>query len=77
MDGHTLPLSIGKLNDYTLLAHRVIPQAWMNWEAWFDALGAGGHKATRTQVFDSFPLVLQAAVAGQGVAPVGGVVSRG
>ncbi len=68
VDGHTLPLSIGELNDFTLLAHRVIPQAWMDWEAWFDALAAGPHKATRTLVFDSFPLVLQAAVAGQGVA---------
>ncbi|ASJ70658.1 LysR family transcriptional regulator [Granulosicoccus antarcticus] len=68
VDGRTLPLSISDLNEFTLLAHRVIPQVWMDWEAWFDALGAGPHKATRTLVFDNFPVVLQAAVAGQGVA---------
>lgn len=66
--GRTLPLSIAELNEFTRLAHRVIPQVWMDWDAWFDDLGAGPHKATRTLAFDNFPLVLQAAVAGQGVA---------
>ena len=45
-------------------------------------MGAGPHKATRTLAFDNFPLVLQAAVAGQGVAlgwgrSVEGLISEG
>lgn len=68
VEGRSLPLSISELCDFPLLAHRVIPQAWMDWEAWFETLGARPSRVIRTLDFDNFPLVLQAAVAGQGVA---------
>ncbi len=66
--GRTLPMSIAELNDLVRLVHRVTPQAWMDWDAWFAALSVKADAARRTMAFDSFPLVLQAAVAGQGVA---------
>lgn len=44
------------------------PQRWMRWEGWFSAHGlrstGGGHDLT----LNNYPLVIQAAMAGQGVA---------
>ncbi|WP_045388629.1 LysR substrate-binding domain-containing protein [Falsirhodobacter sp. alg1] len=64
----TLPCSLMELSDLPLLSHQVIPQDWMDWPDWFAAIGHPAPKARRVASFDSFPLVLQAAVAGQGVA---------
>lgn len=63
-----LPLSADQFGRYTLLVHRVIPQEWMEWRDWFAAIGHHGPIDGRTIRFDSFPLVLQAAVSGQGIA---------
>ncbi|MGQ7848374.1 LysR family transcriptional regulator [Granulosicoccus sp. 3-233] len=68
MAGRSLPLSVGELQNFTLLAHRVVPQMWMDWEGWYRELGLPLHQPFCTLDFDNFPLVLQAAVAGQGVA---------
>ena len=40
----------------------------MDWPDWFAAIGHPMPKGARITGFDSFPLVLQAAVAGQGIA---------
>ena len=40
----------------------------MDWPDWFAAVGHAVPKGARINGFDSFPLVLQAAVAGQGIA---------
>ena len=63
-----LPLPVVELAQYPLLSHQVLPQDWMDWPDWFAAVGHSTPKETRTTRFDSFPLVLQAAVAGQGIA---------
>lgn len=62
------PLAPEALCDYPLLTHRVVPQDWMDWPDWFDAVGAARPRGNRRVLLDSFPLVLQAAVAGQGIA---------
>lgn len=67
IDPSALPLDHDDLAAYALLSHRVTPQDWMDWPDWFEAIGAA-QMSMRFMHFDSFPLVLQAAVAGQGVA---------
>jgi len=57
-----------ELAAYPLLSHRVIPQDWMDWSGWFEAVEAKEPKRSRHVQFDSYPVALQAAVAGQGVA---------
>ena len=53
---------------YPLLSHRVVPQDWMEWPDWFEAVGTSMPKRARLIHFDSYPLTLQAAVGGQGIA---------
>ncbi|KAA5604197.1 LysR family transcriptional regulator [Roseospira marina] len=62
------PVPPAALTAYPLLAHRVVPQDWMDWPAWFAAVGLTPRQNLSLISFDSFPLVLQAAVAGQGIA---------
>lgn len=61
-----IPLS--QLHDHVLLSHRVVPQDWLDWEDWLGALGQPRRIDAPKRTFDSYPLVLQAAVAGQGIA---------
>jgi DNA-binding transcriptional LysR family regulator len=63
----TAPLDSQALAFHTLLSHEVIPQSWMDWPEWFSAIGVSPGRYRRIG-FDSFPLVLQAAVAGRGIA---------
>ncbi len=63
-----LPLACADLARHPLLSHRVLPQDWMDWADWFAAVGHSAPRRARTINFDSFPLVLQAAIAGQGIA---------
>ncbi len=77
-----LPLPIDALARWPLLSHRVLPQDWMDWPDWFAALDHAMPRDARMTGFDSFPLVLQAAVAGQGIAlgwrnTVGGLIAEG
>lgn len=63
-----LPLSPQDLHHYPLVSHRVVPQDWMDWPDWFAAIGQPAPKRAAMRTYDSFPLVLQAAVSGQGIA---------
>ena len=66
--GRSLPIAPEELPSFPLLAHVAVPQDWLDWEDWFDAVDAPVPHQLRKVGYDSFPLVLQAAVAGQGVA---------
>ena len=46
----------------------VVPARWMTWADWFEAQGLARDANTPSLVFDSYSLVVQAAVIGQGVA---------
>ena len=63
-----LPLDPQRLASFPLLAHTVAPQDWMDWDDWFEVVGIKPEKRPRYESFDSNPLALQAAVAGQGTA---------
>ncbi|MBZ8131867.1 LysR substrate-binding domain-containing protein [Afifella sp. IM 167] len=64
-----LPLALADLRKQALLSHRVVPQDWIDWDGWLAEVGSavrvGAHDG---RAFDSYPLVLQAAVSGQGIA---------
>jgi DNA-binding transcriptional LysR family regulator len=66
--GARLPLRPADLTAFPLLSHKVVPQDWMDWPDWFDVVGAPLRRTANFPGYDSFPLVLQAAVAGQGIA---------
>ncbi len=63
-----LPLDPAALLSLPLLSHAVAPQDWMEWQDWFVRVGVDEARRPRLTPFDSYPLALQAAVAGQGVA---------
>lgn len=68
VEGANTPLPLSGLADHPLLAHRVVPQDWMDWQDWFAAVGGSAPGRNSFIHFDSYPLVIQAAVAGQGIA---------
>ena len=63
-----LPLSPSDLLAYPLLAHSVPNQDWIEWQAWFECVGAPQPKRPKLIAYNSYPLALQAAVAGHGIA---------
>ncbi|EEE35111.1 transcriptional regulator, LysR family [Rhodobacteraceae bacterium KLH11] len=62
-----LPMEPKDLAVFPLLSHSVVPQDWTDWRDWFENVGAQYPKRPRLVLFDSYPVALQAAVAGQGV----------
>ncbi|MEP3275580.1 MAG: LysR substrate-binding domain-containing protein [Stappiaceae bacterium] len=68
LSSETLPMSPQKLTAYPLLAHIVTPQDWMDWNDWFTGIDVSRLERPQLISFDSYPLTLQAAVAGQGIA---------
>lgn len=62
------PLQPKDILRFPLLAHQVVPQDWMEWQDWFAEIGAEAPARPHLVAFDSYPLALQAAVAGQGIA---------
>ncbi|MEM6973789.1 MAG: LysR substrate-binding domain-containing protein [Pseudomonadota bacterium] len=66
--GVSLPLAPPELTRFPLLAHRVIPQDWMDWAEWFAAIGTPTQRPAQVKPFDSYPVALQAAATGQGIA---------
>ncbi len=62
------PLSLEQLPRHQLLHHKVDPQDWIDWDSWLERVGAGfrlGHAGT---VYDSYPMMIQAALEGHGIA---------
>lgn len=64
--GHAL--DVGDLSRYTLLHHHATPPHWMEWDSWLRAVGHTLEGNAKGAVFDSYPLMLQAAVQGHGIA---------
>lgn len=61
-------LSLEELRLHTLLHYRSTPQDFIDWSDWLSAFGRAIAQDTPGKMFDSYPLMLQAAVAGHGVA---------
>lgn len=43
-------------------------QSWLDWPGYFERLGGRAHPAPSELIFNNYPLLVQAAIAGQGVA---------
>ncbi|MEP0519005.1 MAG: LysR substrate-binding domain-containing protein [Hyphomicrobiales bacterium] len=68
VQGGDCPIPLHDLAAFSLLSHSVTPQDWINWQGWLQCVGASLPKPQKVVSFDSYPLALQAAVTGQGVA---------
>ncbi len=65
--GRRAPLSLADLPDHALLHHKVEPQDWLEWDDWLERLGLTQRVGHRGAVFDSYPVLIQAAVEGHGI----------
>jgi DNA-binding transcriptional LysR family regulator len=61
------PLTLEQLKSAHLLDMKVTKQTWYDWGSWFEAVGAPIRAPLRAVHFDSYPLVVDAALAGHGV----------
>ncbi|WFF40467.1 LysR family transcriptional regulator [Salinicola endophyticus] len=62
------PLAPAELATFELLHHHVAPAEWMGWHDWFEAMGETPATDLGGRRFDSYPLLLQAALSGHGIA---------
>lgn len=62
------PLALTDLAGLRLLHHQADPQDWLEWDDWLERLGAPLRVGSRGTVFDSYPVMVQAALEGHGVA---------
>ncbi|SDU96473.1 LysR substrate-binding domain-containing protein [Pseudomonas mucidolens] len=61
-------LDISDLRLHTLLHHSATPPHLMEWDSWLQAFGQTSEGYAHHCFFDSYPLMLQAAVEGHGIA---------
>ena len=66
--GRQPPLDLARLADERLLHHRAEPQDWLEWDDWLERLGSPLRVGYRGAVFDSYPIMIQAAIEGHGMA---------
>jgi LysR family glycine cleavage system transcriptional activator len=66
--GRRTPLDLADLADHRLLHHKAEPQDWLEWDDWLERQGLAIRVGYRGSVFDSYPVMVQAAVEGHGIA---------
>lgn len=62
------PISFERMKDYRLLHHSGSPPDWLDWDSWFEQVGTSMRVKNNGEVYDSYPLMMQAAVEGHGIA---------
>ena len=62
------PLALSELRTHTFLHHSAAPPHLMEWGDWLQVFGQTLAAQARSATFDSYPLMLQAAVEGHGIA---------
>lgn len=65
--GRPVPATLAQLRCLPLLDLQVLRQPWFDWPAWWSEFGELRLKRSERICFDSYPLVVEAALAGQGV----------
>lgn len=68
VDPEAAPRTPEALLDHTLLVHDDDHPDWIGWPGWFARCGVTGGTPRRAIRINSYPMLLQAAVAGQGIA---------
>ncbi len=61
-------LKVTDLVHHTLLHHQATPPHLMEWDSWLAEFGIALDSRTKSRHFDSYPMMLQAAVEGHGIA---------
>lgn len=61
-------LSIDSLASYRLLHYETRPQDFVYWDQWLEAAGLPFQVGRKGMCFDSFPVMMQAAIEGHGIA---------
>ena len=67
LTGRPVPTTLTQLRRLPLLDMQVVRQPWFDWPAWWSAVSDTRLKRSERICFDSYPLVVEAALAGQGV----------
>ncbi len=67
LKGRSTPLSVAELKSEHLLQMDVGWQFWYEWRSWFQAIDRPHDGMTRVTNFDSYVLLVSAALAGQGI----------
>ncbi|MBB3190490.1 choline sulfate utilization transcriptional regulator [Halomonas cerina] len=63
------PIDLARLGEVPLLTLTADQgQRWLDWPGYFERLGEQAHLAPSELIFNNYPLLVQAAIAGQGVA---------
>ena len=62
------PLSLEDLPNCRLLHHSGSPPDWVGWDNWLQQFGLTADLKRNVEVYDSYPLTMQAAVEGHGIA---------
>ena len=63
-----IPFTTGQLIKHRLLHHKAHPQDWLTWDDWLEKLGIGIRVGFEGSVYDSYPIMIQSAIEGHGVA---------
>lgn len=66
--GRRTPLDLAELPDHRLLHHQADPPDWLDWDDWLERQGLALRVGSQGSVFDSYPVMMQAAVEGHGMA---------
>jgi len=67
LEGRRTPLDLSLLADERLLHHKAYPQDWLEWDDWLARLGQPLRVGAKGTVFDSYPIMIQAAIEGHGM----------
>ncbi len=65
--GRKPPLDLADLSNHHLLHHEAFPQDWVEWDDWLERLGLDLRVGHQGSVFDSYPVMIQAALEGHGI----------
>ena len=68
LGGQKTPLPLADLPSHRLLHHKANPQDWLEWDGWLERQGAALRVGRNGAVFDSYPVMVQAATEGHGIA---------
>ena len=68
LEAQSTPLSLKNLPQYHLLHHSKSPPDWLGWQDWFNRMNINAEIKTTDEVYDSYPLMMQAAIEGHGIA---------
>lgn len=68
LGGKSVPMSLAEITEAQLLQLEHRGERWYDWSSWIQAAGAVGAPVPRVTAFDSYALLIGAALAGQGIA---------